>query len=222
MKWTFLSLEIWRRSMRCLQPIIISVSLWTVTASVRAQLSIDVGDHTLLPNVSGQSFDLLVQTGASDVQVAALVFNVQIANGIDTPPAPTITGANIVAGTVFDGLGSQMNVTTDSHFWNVNFTVPAAQGTVTLAHDTTTKIGTVTVDTTGFSSPMTWALNLANTRNLTTHYLDNQGTPILPTITDGHISVVPEPNASFAVCSILLCLAVFWRRKRSVPPEHVC
>jgi hypothetical protein len=199
--------------------VLFGLALFSWRSPAEAQLVIDVQDHALLPNTAGQSFDLSVKnTGNTDVQVGGLVFEVQIADGQDATSAPVITGTDILAGTIFPSSSTFTNYAASSpHFWNVNATVLPNPGTVPIPANSTTKIATITIDTTGFSTPgASWTFALGTTRDgaNSTHYLDGVGGSIFATITDGHLSIVPEPNSAFLVSGILVVVATLWRVKR--------
>ena len=176
----------------------------------QGQLIINVGNTDLLPNTSGQVVNLFVQnTGVSAIDVAGLSINIQVADsgpppGLGSISGPHITGVDILTGTVFQSNNSgQADAGSVPQF--ANWTTSTSSGTVSLGAGTTTKLTTVTLDTTGFSSPATWAFNLGNTINGQTKYFDSVGNDILPTIIDGTISVVPEPAMVTGV-SAVLCL----------------
>lgn len=185
------------------------VSSWPA----RGQLAISVGDHQLLANTPSQSLVLTVQnTGAHDVDVAGLTFNVQIEDGQNATIAPTITSVDILTGTVFDSPNNsgQIDSASQPHFWVSGTTTPS--GTVTLPAGSSTNLATIVINTTGFSSSSTWAFNVGSTLNGPTKFFDGGGGSIFPAITDGHISVVPEPNGALVTAALLGVLAVAWRR----------
>lgn len=184
--------------------------------SVQAQLTlqVQVGNNDLAANSVGQVVNLFIQntgtTSADDVQVFGISFNVQIADGSTSTSAPNLTGVDILTGSVFASNNTgQQNPTMTVHHWNA--TTTTSSGAATLVHGTTTEIGQLTIDTTGFSSG-SWALSLT-LYNGGTHYFDNHANPIVPTITDGTITVVPEPNSAVGASCMLLAMVAFLRRK---------
>ena len=168
--------------------------------SAHAQLFIDVGTVALQPNQAGQTIDFFVQNqGASDVAVGGLSFNIQVADtgpaaegGFGTIDGPNITAVDIISGTVFAS-NNNGNNNAGSIPQFANYTTSTSSGTVTLAAHSTTKLASVTFTSAGFSSG-SWALSLGNTINGSTKYFDSVGGSITPTITDGTLTVVPEPS----------------------------
>ena len=173
----------------------------------RATPIIDVGNHVLQPDDPGQTIQVFVSGG--DL-VEGLNFNAQIADG--GPEAggavrgPHITTADIVTGTIFanDNTGQR-----DPG----SFPQIAIRRTTTNDDDTVMAQGllaTLAIDTTGFTSG-TFPLKLGDTLNGPTNFA---GVPAM--ITDGSISIVPEPTAPFIALSTaaLLCLPRRSRRQR--------
>lgn len=186
--------------------------------TVRGQLLINVGDYDLAFNTAGQTIDIFVQnTGDTDIEVAGLSVSAQVADS--GPPqgsevGPIISNANITSGTQFSGNNTGNNFPqgqTPGQFFNVSTTT--SSGTVSLLAGSVTKLVTLTLDTTGFTSPQTWGFFLGATIDGPTKYFDAGANDIVPTINDGTISVVPEPNVPLAVAGILGLFAL-WRRSR--------
>jgi hypothetical protein len=180
-------------------------------------LSIDVGNITLNPNQAGQQRDVYIQnTGDTDFQAQGLTLRLQLDDGLGGGNAPTISNVNAVNGTPWEGqLGSVINQTTQTEFWDVRVLSDAFGGkSATLGAQSQTKLATVTFDTTSLSSG-TWAFKLAGF-DITPNPGDSKynalgsGTEIFPTVNNGLISVVPEP-ASYALATgiILIGAAAF-------------
>jgi hypothetical protein len=205
----------------------VALAFFGAVVSIQSQsLFIDVGAHQVQPSLAGQSFTLNVEnrTG-SDVVVGGLDFKIQVGDGGPEAPGggtdgPEIMGIDIITGTVFDGVSSQIDPGSIPQFANRTTTVPSSPGpgTVTLAAHSTTPVATVFINTAGFSSPQTWDLNIFSTIDtLPTRYLTAQGATITIGGTDGSISVlVPEPS-TYSVLAGFACLgwAAWSRRSRS-------
>ena len=169
---------------------------------------INVGAHSLLPDTPGQTIEIRVSGGAA---VQGVDFNVQIADGF--PTGGTVDGPNI---TGVDIIGTALNPTI--FFGNANAPQVLRQDPQMWSLFTTTQSGTVvangllgilTIDTTGWFTG-NWTLALGNTQEGPTDF-----TLVNATITDGSITVVPEPVSSVAVATLLLAGAVFLRRRRN-------
>jgi len=169
-----------------------------------ADMYIDVGNHKLLPDTPGQTVRIMVSTDAADV-VGGCNLNAEIAGGGSAyggAAGPAITGADMEAGTIFDGnnagqtdLGSIPQLAIRS--------IVTTSGTV-LADGL---LVTLTIDTTGFTTPgSTWMLELGQTLNGPTDFAP---TPAI--ISEGTIELIPEP-ASLVLLS-LGGLALLVRRR---------
>jgi len=175
--------------------------LAATSLSLRAQITIEVGTFQLLPDTPDQTVILNV-AGVSGA--AALDFYVQIADGFPNVQGSTIDGPNIasvdiIAGTLFEsnndggqfgsGLGLQQQY----------------RGVLTIT-DTTVSgsdvLATLKIDTTGFTDGK-WALNLKDVHNGPTTFYTPTFQPLPANITDGFISIVPEPTAFGLVFGVL-------------------
>lgn len=164
--------------------------LLCVPAIAQAASSIVVGNHVLLPNTAGQNINLNV-TGNDNIGAVDLFM---VING-GTGPAPIVTAANVVApGTIFgsvanSGLGL--------------FGAPNNPPSLTPATATTTASGTVvsngllaviTFDTTGIPAGVySWALTGHPLFGDTDFGTDENFDFIYPTVTNGTLTIVPEP-----------------------------
>jgi hypothetical protein len=178
------------------------------TLDVRGQI-VDVGSHDLLPNTPDQVITINV-TGVSGAR--GLDLYVQVGDGYpdvsgSVNDGPNITSVDVVTGTLFDSnnLGGQSGsgLGLQNRFREV-----------LTAHDTVSGSGllaTLRIDTTGFTSG-TWSLSLKDVFNGTTTFFDASLNPIPINITDGSITVVPEPVASGVVAGLLLLAVVLCRR----------
>jgi len=183
--------------------------------SATAAIIIDVGDHLLQPNMPDQTFQILVSGG--DL-VQGLNFYIQVADG--GPEAggsidgPVIQELDILTGTIFDGNNTGA-IDFDGGPPPYPDVVPQWEG-----HSTTTLSGsvaatgllaTVTIDTTGFGGG-TWDLIMQNTGD-GTYTTDFAG--ISADITDGSITVIPEPS-TFVMSTGLIAMGLvgYGRRRR--------
>jgi len=139
--------------------------------------TIVVGDHYLRPGASGQTVQILVSGGTA---VQGENVDVQIAGTSGTGNAPTITGVDLLTGTIFanDNTGEQSAAQTLPQFWNGS--VVTSTGTVSANG----LLATVTVDATGVALGSAYSLNLAGTPNGDT---DFAGIPA--NVTNGHLFV---------------------------------
>ena len=150
-----------------------------LSAVIEGTASVPVGTHTLQPNTPGQRVQIFVTGGLA---VQGMNFNAQIADGgpelggsID---GPDITGVDVLAGTIFANNNTgQQNPGSFSQL-GIRYTTTNT-GTVNASG----LLGTITIDTTGFSSGG-FDLRLDNTLNGDT---DFAGLPI--NITNGRINV---------------------------------
>jgi hypothetical protein len=174
-----------------------------LASSANSALIIDVGGHELLPDTPNQTVQVFVSGGDA---VQGLNFYAQVADGGPaaggTITGPSITAVNILSGTIFasnnagqDDPGSLPQLAAR--------TTTTASGTVSASG----LLATLTFDTTGFTTTQSWALSLGDTLNGPT---DFAGVPI--TITDGSISVIPEPES---VAILGLVMSALLRRRAS-------
>lgn len=176
------------------------------TENVLAGPIVVVGDFDLAPNTAGQTIQISVNGGDS---VQGLNFNVQIGDGGTdvggSDIAPRITDVDILSGSIFDG-----NNTGQSSL--AGFDLFRAVTTTTNSGSVSADglLATLTIDTTGFGAG-TWPLQLQTTAIGAS---DFAGVPMV--ITDGSITVVPEPaTVVMTVQASILCLSLGvlrWRR----------
>ena len=169
---------------------------------------IDVGHHDLQPNLSGQEIRLYVHGG--DV-IKGVTLNVQIGDG---ETGPIITDVNLVDGTPFMG-----NSLGHSFGWGpgegaVSVGTTTLTGSVNAGGATNAAkqlLAVLTIDTTGFFEG-TFDLTVAETLDGKTRFADASSLPLLPTVTNGSMTIVPE-SVSLALLS-LGSVAMLSRRRR--------
>jgi hypothetical protein len=183
-------------------------------------LLIDVGTFSVLPNTPGQVLDIYVlNTGPEPVSVAGLSLNVQVGDsgpadrgGLGLLPGPSVASVNILTDALFGGNNTgQVDGAGALQFANARTTT--SSGAIDVEVGSPFLLGRVEVDTTGFFFPGSWELRLGNTVNGSTRFFDELGNVIIPTITDGIITAVPEP-ASAAVAAGLGALLYAAARAR--------
>lgn len=206
---------------------LVATALGLLANPAPAQLAITVGNHFLRPNEANQVISLYVDnTSGSDVPVTGLNVFVQVADtgpasegGIGSIDGPDITGLDIITDTIFGTVGNTGN---DTLLWPssgaaqqfARVDTETSGGAVNIGANTRTLLASVTVDTTGFSAVGTsWDFLLGTTLDGSTYYT---GVPssvqIFPTITEGALTIVPEPAAySVGFGGLMLGMALFRR-----------
>jgi hypothetical protein len=181
--------------------------------SVQSQtFQIIVGSPTIVANSPTASWTFTIAGGVSS-SVSGLNFNIQVGDGTVGPP---VTGIDLITGTPFAALASTQQPNgpqpPNQHaaFWNV--TTPGSPP-ATISVSPGKWVGTVTFNTTGFTSG-SWPLHLDATANGPTTYLDSNGDPISTLITDGTLTIVPEPSAYAALAGVA-CLGFGFLARRS-------
>jgi hypothetical protein len=183
-----------------------AVFVFTATQSANA-IVIDVGSHVLQANTGGQAIQIAVQFETGDPNVTGLNLSAQIGDGTSllTDPEPVFDGT---PGT-FDGLdltGSIWTANSNSVSGNgvPRITFPQlASGSITFDNsgDDVTPDGlllTFLVDTAGFSSG-TFDLSFQGTELGDTTFILQGGGSIAPNITNGSITIVPEPSSGILI-----------------------
>ncbi len=182
--------------------------LIALSGSLQAALSINVGNTNLLPNTPGQAVELFV-TGGDLVQGMNLY--TLITDGFSVIPGstmdgPNITGINLTSGTIFSGNNTGGMFTSSDQYWISQ--ISTSTGTVSANG----LIATLTVDTTGFnlgSGP--FSLKLSGTPDGDTDFA-----PIPITITNGQLSIIPEPS-TWALAACLMLFGIYAHFYRSSP-----
>lgn len=172
-----------------------------------AQPSISVGSHDLLANTANQTIEVFVTGGDA---IEGLNLHVQVDDGSNTN-GPVIQGVDAITGTIFDSktLFGQDDVSPEPQLFSA--IVIASDDADINANGL---LATITLDTTGLFAG-TYDLKLAGTRNGDTNLgLEIGGTETIePAITNGQITVVPEPTSAPLLAAGGLVLSA--RRRRS-------
>jgi hypothetical protein len=171
--------------------------------------TISVGDISLLKNTPNQTIDITV---SGNVPVQGVNLYIQIADGHTavggTIDGPNITATDPVAGTIF-AANNNYNAANPGNSFNPQFvyvSFTTASGTV----NTSGKLVTITVDTTGFFEGA-WDLSLADVAALVAGGpFDTDFAGIDASITNGIIHV-PEPGTMTIVAAVLIATV---RRRR--------
>jgi MYXO-CTERM domain-containing protein len=196
-----LKIKIQKEMRMRLKVVLLAAAMLAAATAARADLTITVGDHTLLPNMAGQVVPIFVSAQGGEA-VQGLQFRVtegdggSAVGGFDIGPAMTgdITGP----GTVFfpNNVGTADN------------SVPPMVldlGTVTGAGSITlppglSLLGTITFDTTGLGPGPALGLFMAGPNSLTgdtqmnPFFIGNDpGTAL--TVVNGSVQIVPEPSS---------------------------
>ncbi len=188
-----------------------------VIAAVNS-LTIDLPELNLNPNEANQSFDITIANGGAALAVTGIGFNIQVADGGPSIPAPNtgtidgpeITAVDVFTGTAFasnnNGPGGTGGIVGGQFFERTTLT---SSGTVEIPSGTS-KIATVTFDTTGFFNG-TFDLTM-NTLNGPTKFTTTGGDEI-PTLLNGSLTIVPEPGTTALWASLGLAGLVAARRR---------
>ena len=188
-----------------------------IVGIAHGELSIVVGDHNLLPNKSGQTIEIYV-TGGSQVENVDVYAQIGDGGplGGGSIPGPEFTRLDLFDGTsspfIFNGRNTgRASGTTNGvivpQIAHEGTTIPVSTGSFGAGG----LLAVFTIDTTGYDS-RTWDLRLTGGNAGDTAF--GYGGNVVPmTVTNGTITVIPEP----ASLSILLMGAglILSRRRRN-------
>jgi len=185
--------------------LLIAGVLSLLTSAVRGQsstspASINVGNHVLAPNLSGQTVQILVTNSSPGGQfpISGADVNVEVSDG---GPAnggtvgPQLTSADLVTGTIFAANNNgQQNITNQSQVY---------EGAITTSSGTVNANGllaSLTLDTTSIS-PGIYSLKLANFKNAAVNGdtdlgIDQNFDTINPVVTNGNLVVTYPGDAN--------------------------
>jgi hypothetical protein len=161
----------------------LAVALFCATSAVWATPTIVVGSHGLQPNTAGQDIEIFVSGSAL---VHGIDFMVQVEDG---STGPWVTHVDCETGTIFTpgAAGQNVRMSTFQFVW---IEIENETGTSSAAG----LIGTVTIDTSGFTTPgQSWDFVMTGTLGGDSEFFDESDNPIATSITNGTIWIVPEP-----------------------------
>ncbi len=214
---------------------LVAVMLCMPVISRAGPITISVGNHLLLPETPGQTFNILLSgVDGSDLYHEGELWTTIAGGGpvvthFDDETTGSITN---LGGTVWAGGGSEFG----GIFVGIDGTSPGASGQRTGAYfsnndyffiPTNGIFVTVTVDTTGVS-PGTYAMNLDDHPAETTRmyyntydeFFNQTGAFLVPNLVlaNGTLTVVPEPSTMILAAFGFIGLAAWgWRRRSSGP-----
>lgn len=207
---------------------IVLVALCSVrSAQAAVILTIDLGTTQLLPNTAGQQVQFFIRNdGDTAFNAQGATLNFEVDNG-DTGvnPAPIITGLDIKTGTLWAGAaasGQTVDVNNDE-FASATIVDLFTGGIVLPSGGASFSIGTVTFDTSGLTSG-SWDFRMGNfvSSGSPSLYVEfGSGTDFFPNITNGTLTVVPEPHEYALIASLgLLGWAVVRKRRTKAAPAR--
>lgn len=213
-----------------LSGILITAGMLTHLAELHAATFIDVGNHLLLPNTPNQVVEIYVTGDADPIQ--GFNINAQIGNDPQTEVTPVFAYGGGPGTSTIIGLGTIFNFD-NTGMAEYTYFPSLFQASTTTALPTSYVfadglLATLIVDTTGFSTG-TWPLILSETiGGFFTDWAGSQFPPALgggpvpnPVITDGSITIVPEPS-SIALAVIGMAFLGILAIRRTVgnrPPQ---
>jgi hypothetical protein len=192
------------------------------STAARAELVIDVGDHLFAP---GETRTIPLYVSGGDA-AAGLTCYVQIGDGgafnggVDT--LPIITNLDVIgAGTIFElNNTGPVIFSTESLLWGAATVTDESVGPTVPCQGI---FAYLTIDTTGALPGQSFPLLLKGVAagifgdpGIDTVFVDAEGNEIAASITNGSISIIPEPSTIGLLCSVLAALSVMRLRRRSV------
>ena len=202
-----------------IRALVVSIAFLSAGLSLQAQLTIQLPDLVLQPDSANQDFTFSVQnTSVSDVFVTGVQLELIVADGGPgvggSIIGPAIQEVSVTAsGTLFSG-----NNTGDrghgAYPGNEVFQrlTSTSSGTVTISAEASPTLATITFDTTGVA-PGEYQWSAASSPNGPSFFTDTSTGGVLnPTLIDGTLTVVPEPQQYALAVSLGLLVAAFGRR----------
>jgi hypothetical protein len=183
-----------------------------------AAITISAPSVTLERNQAGQLLPIVIQ-GTEDI--AGMSFAVQIADGGPGPitqgliDGPDITSVDLLTGAIFgsnnqgvDDPGSYPQFAQRSLITNPNTTITLTGQPAVLA--------TLTLSTVGVA-PGTYAVILGSIPPAlaSTEFYNAAGDPIIPTIVNGSVTIVPEPSSMVLGAFSAVGFLVMYTRRRT-------
>lgn len=179
--------------------------------------------YELIPGVANQEISIYYSNTAAPQSVAGFDLNLQVGDGGPEAPGgsvdgPSITAVDLKTSTIFGGLAaSQVMAPSVDQVRVESITLDSGTVSVPVVGDSSLLMATVTIDTTGFNTAgATWTLNINNTLNGDSQFLDGSANAIAITAAASSITIaaVPEPEAYAAFTAGLLILFTIWSRRR--------
>ena len=186
-----------------------------------ADIVIDVGSHTLLPNTAGQQIDILISSDAGDSLTSGINLNVQIGDGNGSGAEPVFSGTQgtveawVVSGTIFE------NEAPSGAAPLMGFPSLVEAGALSNSNIVANGVlASLLIDTTGFGTPGSFNLSLANNSSglPDTQVLGPVGTNgsvLGVTINNGSINIAAVPEPAAVTLLALGILGMIARRRRS-------
>lgn len=197
---------------------IIAIATLLLSNNLSSQsLMITIGSPSVAGNTAETTVDLFLQnTSPTDLfEAAAATLKFQIDDGLGGGNAPVITAIDGISGTPWATAGtSQQNIVSDPEFWDVRLTANFLGGQkAEFPANGTTKIATLTIDTTGFFAG-SYSLLMSGVQDGTDSKYNpfSGGAEVFPTVVNGNLTIVPEPKEMAMV--FLLMIAVFVTSQR--------
>jgi len=190
------------------------VTLLTLASAAKADMSIVVGDHQLLANTPGQVIQVFLVADAPDI-AQGLTYIGQLGDGGPgaggSDVTPLIEADATSPGMLFEpNHNAPADTSAPPSYAQLGFATQAGNVNIPVG---STLLGTLTIDTTGFGPGYTTTLSMGATQGGDTTLVGSE-TPL--TITNGSITIVPEPSSivlgMFAVAGFG---AVAIRRRRA-------
>jgi hypothetical protein len=174
-----------------------------MSQTANAQLLVfQPGTISLQPNMANQQVEFEVRNDGGSTDVYALELSIRVG---DSTSGPQITGVNLLTGTAFQNNNNNGQFGDPSNqAWQQGWAVEAGSFSP-LPHLSPgdNLLATVTFDTTGLTSG-TWDLIFDFPGE--TRYVDGVGETIPMQVSNGQLTVVPEPS-EYAAMAALGCLA---------------
>jgi hypothetical protein len=179
--------------------------------------------YELAPGLANQEISLYFSNTDAAQSVAGFDFNLQVGDGGPEAPGgsvdgPSITAVDLHTNTIFGGLAaSQVTAPSVDQVRVESITLDSGTVSVPVVADSSLLMATVTIDTTGFNTiGESWTLNINNTLNGNSQFLDGSANALAITAAASSITIaaVPEPEAYAALTAGLLVLYTVWAQRR--------
>jgi hypothetical protein len=195
-------------------------SLLSAGLSLQAQLTIQLPNLDLQPNLANQDFTFLVQNiSGLDVLLTGVQLELIVADGGPgvggSIVGPAIQQVSVTTpGTLLFGSNNTTDRGHGAYPGNEVFQrlTSTSSGTVTISAGSSPTLATITFDTTGVA-PGEYSWSAATSPNGPSFFTDmSSGGVLNPTLIDGTLTVVPEPQQYALAVGLGLLAAAFGRR----------